>query len=425
VRRDDVDATPKKKSGKLLLILGLLGGVLILGCGTCGGIGYYFYRDTAPNPKLTEGNVALLREGMTQSEIEVVLGPGKKLSSDDFAKMTVDDADLTRNYINEQHRKYWTAWVDRGLVTRWGDGKIYVLVAYNNPPESDGRLKGLSYQFLTDTPTVTIHNEKFPLPRNPSADDDAVRLGIARKPDGVATNPIRPKENPTPPKVTPKASSPGDAKENPIRVSPAELLASPKRYERKWLTIFGTVADLDHSSLGFGAYLLTPDGMKSERRHVRCGFGESTFTQALVAGPGDALEVTGRWYRGEPNEPVELLDCELVSVKKNTPTVSAVEITREYNRDPAAADTKYRGKIFRITGSVLETKPQGPGDGFTLRGLSEIKKKSTLRVSAPCLSTWKSRFEAKRVGQSVIVVGEVIGFSDGVVKLGDCWLLTR
>ena len=187
----------------------------------------------------------------------------------------------------------------------------------------------------------------------------------------------------------------------------------------------GTVADISLSPLGDGAYLLTANGMQDEQRNVRCIFGQKTFTQALGAARTDEIDVTGRWYRGEPNEAVEMLDCEVVNVRRIAPSVTAVEITREYNRDAVAADAKYKGKAIRITGNVLETKPQGPGDGITLKGVTDNKKKTSAKVSVPCNTSWKTRFEAKRASEQAVVYGEVIGFSDGILKMGDCWLLTR
>ena len=71
-----------------------------------------------------------------------------------------------------------------------------MLIAFNNPPESGGKLKGLSYQIpFPGEANATLHNEKYPLPRYPAADDDAVRLGIATRPrtGGPATNsPVTP-----------------------------------------------------------------------------------------------------------------------------------------------------------------------------------------------------------------------------------------
>lgn len=419
---DDRDRPPKKKS-KLPLVLGVLGVVLLLGCAGCGGVLYYFYskgKDIV-NEQSFAVNVELLREGMTQNEVETMMGqPGTKLTPADFTAMTASSDNKTLQYINDEHIKYWKPWVDKGLVYRWQSksGKTYALVAYNNPPESGGKLKGLSFQVpMAGQPNGTVHNEKFKLPRNPSADDDAVRLGIATRAGGTATKATESK----PPKT---GSSPGDSKENPIRVTVDELLANPRKHMFKWLTVSGLVADISLSPTGDGAYLLTPNGMPAERA-VRCIFGRTTFTQAIEACRGDNFEATGRWIRGEPNEAVELTDCQVVNTKRNVTQLTATDITREYSRDAAAADKKYSGKWIRITGQVLETKPQTPGDGITLRGLTSVKAKTTAKVSAPCSTSWKNRFEAKRVGEAVIVFGEVIGYADGVLKLGDCWLMTK
>jgi hypothetical protein len=431
-QEDDLDRPAKKKS-KLPLVLGILAGVLFLGCGACGGIGYYFYskgKDVVQERMLADG-ASLLRDGMTQAEVETTLGSkGEKLNRGDFDTMTANNKDGTQQYINDEHKQYWTAWVDKGLVYRWQSGRTYVLIAYNNPPESGGKLKGLSYQVPSSvSPNTTVHNERIKLPRNPSADDDAVRLGIASRQGGPVTpktkEPKQPKEGP---KTGPKDSSPGDTKDNPLTATVTDIVADPMKYETKWVIVTGLVADLELlPSLRTGSYLLTADGMPSDKS-VQCAFSEKALAAALVAAQGDELQVTGQCFKGAPGPPATaamLSSCEFVGVKHLIQTISAVEITREFFRDPAAAAMKYKGKKVRIGGSVLEAKPQGPGDGITLRGVTMTKPKMTTRISAPCGVSWKSRFEAKRPGEQANVFGEVLGYSDGVLKLGDCWLLSK
>ena len=228
-RLDDDDEPPKKKKSKLPLVLGILGCVLLLGCGGCGVVGYFFWKDTKPetNEKVVAENIDKLTVGMTQSQVEAILGAGKKLTSEEFSKMTQDNIDLTLQYINSEHRKYWTAWVDKGLVHRWRMARP-TCCRLQQSTESGGKLKGLSYQIpLAGTPQRDHHTRSFRFrvipPRMTTqfvSVSRASRLGLSLTRSAQGRSVI--------PKIEPKTFAPGDSKETAIRIKVPELLANPK-----------------------------------------------------------------------------------------------------------------------------------------------------------------------------------------------------
>jgi len=431
-RREDEEDVPRKKKSGVGLVLGILGAVLLLGCGTCGGVGYYLYQkgkqvknkldeavaaanaDGVRNERVTTTNAERLKEGMTQTEVEAVLGPGEKLADAAFVRMNSDTRDLTRQFINEEHRQYWSAWVAKGLVYRWQDGPSYVLVAYNDPPDRGGKLKGLSYSLpgMWRGQPSQIHNESIKLPRNPAADDDAVRLGIARRDGGPA------------PPFPPKPAGPaGESKDNPIKVAAADFLSDSKKYAQKWVAVTGTVAEISISPNGSGSYYLAATAEGDKR--VQCVFGPKTFSPALIAGKGDTYEITGRFLPS--GEVVQLIDCSAGPATRGTPAVTSLTLAAAYSR-PADGDARYKGKAVRVTGAVAELSIAGDTNGLMLRGTADsVKTKRTpVKVAAHLAgANWKTRLDGVKVGDMVTLSATVDYFADGVVHLKDCYVLSR
>jgi hypothetical protein len=437
-RRNDDDADedrPRKKNSGVGLVLGILGGVMLLGCGACGGVGYYLYQkgkqvknkldeavaaanaDGIRNEQVTAANAERLREGMTQAEVEAILGSGEKMNPATFAAMTIDIGDATQRHINQEHREYWTPWVTKGLVWRWRDGPSYILVAYNDPPDRGGKLKGLSYSLpnAVGGRTSQAHNERIKLPRNPAADDDAVRLGIAPKGGGPGAV-ARPDPKPAGPS--------GAGKDNPIKVTAADFLANAKKYAMKWVALTGTVAEISVSPNGSGSYYLAAAADGDKR--VQCVFKPAAFGPALQAARGDTYEITGQFF--PTGDVPQLTDCAGGSVVRLTPAVPSSAFAAAYARNTADGDARFKGKTFRVSGVVTDLSIGGDANGVILRGIAESPKtkRPPIKVAAHLAGpNWKTRLDGVKVGDTVILSATVDYFADGVVHLKDCYVLSK
>src|SRR5437879_545804 len=67
---DEDDDRPRKKKSGVGLVLGIVGAVMLLGCGTCGGVGYYLYqKGKQVNDKLKEAAAAANADGMRNERV--------------------------------------------------------------------------------------------------------------------------------------------------------------------------------------------------------------------------------------------------------------------------------------------------------------------------------------------------------------------
>ena len=128
-----------KAGGKTGLIIGLAAGAagLLLVC-CCGG-GLVTYSLTSGmsevNPKVTKEHFDRLKEGMPLGDVENVLGSGKPATLDDIRFAYHGDEGKDLDYDLDR----WGGSVSRGLVYRWKNGNMIVLVAFNKSPREDGR----------------------------------------------------------------------------------------------------------------------------------------------------------------------------------------------------------------------------------------------------------------------------------------------
>ncbi len=251
-----------------MIVLLVVGGVLVLGCVACGGVGYWLFskgRDAihdVANSRVTTENAEKLREGMTKAEIEAVLGSGRTATRADFVLLD-SDATLTLRRIAEDHEKYWHPWADKGLVQVWRNGPHYILVAYNDPPDAGGKLKGLDYFTLKDGDNV--HNERIKLPRMLAADPDAVRHGLASASKGSTTT--RPKTNEVPDPTL------------RMDITAVELVTNPTQYLNKVVKVSGPIKDIDPTADGGFVRLET-----GPEKTIRCILTADELRKAWRAG---------------------------------------------------------------------------------------------------------------------------------------------
>jgi predicted Zn finger-like uncharacterized protein len=174
-RRRDDDDEPKKKGIALPLILGIVGGVLLLCCGTPLALWFFWIKPageslasnvsqwpTTPNdvvpgqnptgggggtPKLTRDNLykkdgvfGLLRYGYKLEQVESLVGPGRK------ADVAIVQADAAKAPIREDTKKAWAQYAEKGLVYRWDNGPDRAIVAFAQPEMGSG-LVGLIATF--------------------------------------------------------------------------------------------------------------------------------------------------------------------------------------------------------------------------------------------------------------------------------------
>lgn len=93
------------------------------------------------------------------------------------------------------------------------------------------------------------------------------------------------------------------------------------------------------------------------------------------------------------------------------------QMTSDYDRDPAAAEKKYRGKAIEATGEVLQAIATGPVLNLVV-GRRDIK-------GPPCLCVLSSQQPAGTLteDQSITVRGVVDRFDQGQIRLRGCRLL--
>jgi predicted Zn finger-like uncharacterized protein len=143
-REEDDEAPPPKKKGKTGLIIGLIaGGVGLLALCCCGvGIGGYFVWPmlSNSNPKVTKDNYSKLRDGMTMTDVEAILGSGRLATPNDVRSA------FSANPLNETAVGQWTAAIShRGGVYCWKNGGKTILLSFDNPPKQGGKVHALLY----------------------------------------------------------------------------------------------------------------------------------------------------------------------------------------------------------------------------------------------------------------------------------------
>ena len=406
--RKSADGRPKKspvkkKKRSLLLTLGVLSGVLLLGCLSCGGLGYYAYTEIVgeTNENVTAANVDKLKQGMTQKEIEAILGPGKKLDSAEFTSITTKVSVSTDQSINEERTKYWAPWVEKGVVYRWRNAKSFVLVTFSQAPESGGKLKGLWVQVpIPALGNMLLQDEIVQLPRNPAADEDATKLGLSM----------------------PKGGDSGSSKP---ALKANDLVNSPDKYKDKKVTFTGIVYDMYPTDTG-GTLVLKVDGTVT----LSCKFSVGEFVKIIPLAKRDSVEVTGVFVgklRGL--DTLGLNDCTPGRIESQAIAESAASLVSQFTENGEAAKAKYADKILRVTGYVSEVKigkNRSSLDAIILKGSNDASgTPQTVIISCGFEKGWKDEFAKRRPNDRIVLTGRVDNFlpDHGKIIMNDCWLV--
>jgi hypothetical protein len=158
VRRDDPrplpshklrDESPPETSGLggAALVLALFAGVCLLCCGGLG-FGLYWAFEQAgrmadqsdgqgeKNPKVTIANYNRLELGMTEAEVEAILGPGQTARASHLAAAFADDDDFAR-----RRKAEWSPKVEQDRALVWVNGGDHLFVAFHGKPDAGGRLQ--------------------------------------------------------------------------------------------------------------------------------------------------------------------------------------------------------------------------------------------------------------------------------------------
>jgi hypothetical protein len=326
--------SPKKKGSALPLILGIVGGVILLCGGTCGGIWFFVIKPTADqvnagitkyqqeweNANVTVANTQRVKAGMTAGEVDGIFNaPGREPIKMEMSAMVMsmpgDPPAVTEK---------WEAALAQNRVRTWAGGKDKVAVAYSTPPGQGGKVVGVLGMFGSST-------------------KEYVAL-----PESSGTPPVGPGPGPT------QQPTPGEGKatsENTYKLFRGNTYAEVEKKLGK-----GKLADVATVKAD-AAKLTVSDEIKKrwEERaklghvmrydngadRVLCTFSES----AELNGTLDAVLTTFGGSTSNIFDPTPI--AEVI-------TISAAELAAEYDRDEKAAKEKFRGKTLKLTGKVTE-----------------------------------------------------------------------
>jgi hypothetical protein len=97
-------------------------------------------------------------------------------------------------------------------------------------------------------------------------------------------------------------------------------------------------------------------------------------------------------------------------------TLTAVELDREFNQNKFAAESKYKGKVVEVSGTVERVGDDVKKYRLTL----ELTGFDGMTVDCDFSTTKKSELAALKPGTAVTVRGKCIGTRDDYVTLEDC-----
>lgn len=240
----------RKESSNTGLIIGLSvgGGLLLL---TTVGLVLYFSLSKSgksdddsspggglldlPNARVTEANYQALTDGMTSSEVEAILGVGRKPSKSDFDLVFGERINELSRMPSQQNRETFENNNGRDLVRLWSSGKERLMVTFTQPPDQGGRL------------VIKLFRR--------GDGSYGMMQGMGRPPK-EPTNATNNPKSPTPPSTQPKSSDP----RTPVAsLNPDQLLAefahdrgaAMTKYRGKPVRITGKIDSVLVSALTF------------------------------------------------------------------------------------------------------------------------------------------------------------------------------
>lgn len=261
--------------------------------------------------ELTAANVARLKAGMTQAEVQAVLGVGTKA---DIGHLGRCAPSLPPAGMQDAVSR-WTAAIQRGVVRHWEHNLTasHVLVAYTADPTTGGTV-----------------------------------VGVLAKVDFKGSEPVKlagtggGTPGPTP-------SGNGSAATPVATLTVDELVQKSATYTQKWVTVKCQV----HGHQKKDAHeidLISPSGKLVS---VRCPYSDKNFAQTKDFDPLENLEVVGRVVVG--GKYLLLTDAKIIRRSPSSDSVVTVAVAvlcAEVNEEPKAAATKYLGRYVQVTGKV-------------------------------------------------------------------------
>ncbi len=166
-RDDDYDEDdrpvrrPRRKQGSKTLLFVLLGagGLLVLLCAG-GGIGAWLLLRGSINPNVTKANFNLLKTGMTQAQVEQVLGSGRRASADDLVKAFNGSTQTGMHQLTVTHDVYiWKNGMDNIFVDFGEPGRNSAIELLWVTTAPDGFDAEVHYPFRTTT--LSRHGNNF------------------------------------------------------------------------------------------------------------------------------------------------------------------------------------------------------------------------------------------------------------------------
>jgi len=188
----------------------------------------------------------------------------------------------------------------------------------------------------------------------------------------------------------------------------ADSKGTAAKYKRKVIELSGTV---DSFGKNFGGEVQLILGVKGEIVGVICFTADKKpWNQAA---PGQTVKIKGTF----PEVAISpaLVNCVVVEASGPKETVlTAEDLGKAYDADPAAVKAKYKNKSLVLSGTVADKKDEGLRVYF--------KTSSKVKVLASFTPSDKKDAEAIKPGQPARVVGqfsELYG-GDGEVAIGQC-----
>lgn len=330
----------------------------------------------ANDPGPTPSNLAKLKAGMTAAEVEKMLG-GKGVKPMK-ADVTIAMIGLTDP---REAADRWVAKNEVGHVLYWREKQNTIVVAFSDDPAKGGKVVGLVGLFR-------------------GRGSEPLKLGGGDGPKGEEPKPV-------------------------ALLTTGNLVFAGAGYKGKRVLVTGTATTGMTDATEWGKLRIGAGGIP-----VLFEGKVGTSGQPAKVTVGDDVRVLGT-VAGYSKELKGMLmtDCVLVRAappppvdpKEATVEVSAADLAEEFAKDPAAAITKYDGKLLKVKGKVNSRANDG-GDVVLVGG----NDGTTSFVQFRFEPADKAAAKAVAPASSVVIVGRVesytndgrntVGLKDGKVE---------
>jgi predicted Zn finger-like uncharacterized protein len=373
---------PARKSGSGVLknVLGILGGLALLGCVTCGGVGYWLYSSA---------------QRLAQQIDKEIKSTKPKRPAEQPAEVT-----LSADALYKDREKYDGKWViavariPRIHLDTFADGWTEATLDLLG---DDGRVDSQA-----DVPAGEWNTPKI---------EDGIRYELIGLYDKGGTFGGRLKFA----RVIGPSKSEGPAAGPTLSV--AELTADAAKYKDKPVQVKGTVKSGNPPQAGGVTGVVTLGD--AEGKTLICLLGPGQFEKLVRNRLGGTLELKGILTSAGPSPTVS--DGTVVSSETAGPTIRAAVFRRDFASNPAGAAKANEGKVVTVNGKVEST-----ADGkLVLTGYKEKNRPAGVKLVAFFSPDWKDALAKVKVGDDVSVSGDFGSGTATEVTLTSCWLLPR